>query len=212
LLYKKEDPTYLQNYRPIALANNIYKLFTSTLTSMLSTYGETYQILNESQEGFREERCTTRQIQLIIATLEDAKYTKQDIYILYIDFKNAFGSIDHARLLIVMEDIGYPIDAISLIGNIYTDSTTSFLGTNFGTTQPINIQRGTIQGDTLSPYPFLIFLEPLLRWLQRDQLGYTFRTSENKVSAVAYTDDLATITNTIDNRKKKVTKLERFNT
>jgi hypothetical protein len=179
---------------------------------MLSTYGETYQILNESQEGFREERCTTRQIQLIIATLEDAKYTKQDIYILYIDFKNAFGSIDHARLLIVMEDIGYPIDAISLIGNIYTDSTTSFLGTNFGTTQPINIQRGTIQGDTLSPYPFLIFLEPLLRWLQRDQLGYTFRTSENKVSAVAYTDDLATITNTIDNRKKKVTKLERFNT
>jgi hypothetical protein len=111
-----------------------------------------------------------------------------------------------------MEDIGYPIDAISLIGNIYIDSTTSFLGTNFGTTQPINIQRGTIQGDTLSPYPFLIFLEPLLRWLQRDQLGYTFRTSENKVSAVAYTDDLATITNTIDNRKKKVTKLERFNT
>jgi hypothetical protein len=106
---------------------------------MLSTYGETYQILNESQEGFREERCTTRQIQLIIATLEDAKYTKQDIYILYIDFRNAFGSIDHARLLTIMEDIGYPIDAISLIGNIYTDSTTSFSGTNFGTTQPINI-------------------------------------------------------------------------
>ena len=110
-----------------------------------------------------------------------------------------------------MEDIGYPIDAISLIGNIYTTSTTSLLSTNFGIAQPINIQRGTIQGNTLNLHLFLIFLEPLLRCLQRDQLGYIFRTSENKILVVAYADDLATITDTIDNMKKQTTKLERFN-
>ena len=31
LLYKKGDPSLLTNHRPIALANTIYKLFTSTL-------------------------------------------------------------------------------------------------------------------------------------------------------------------------------------
>ena len=87
LLYKKCDSSQLTNHRPIALANTIYKLYTSTLTSIISTYGERYQILYDSQEGFRTERGTSRQLQLLIATLEDARFTNQDIYILYIDFK-----------------------------------------------------------------------------------------------------------------------------
>ena len=53
LLYKKGDPSQLTNHRPIALANTIYKLYTSTLTSILSAYDERYQILHDSQEGFR---------------------------------------------------------------------------------------------------------------------------------------------------------------
>ena len=164
LLYKKGDPSLLSNRRPIALANTIYKFFTSTLTFILSAYGEKYQILQDSQEGFRAERCTSRQIQTLIAALEDAQFTSQDIYLLYIDFKNAFGSIDHARLLAIMKDLGYPEDAIQIIGNIYSHFNTTFSGEYFGKTKEIPIQRGTIQGDTLSPYLFIIFLEPLLRW------------------------------------------------
>lgn len=37
------------------------------------------------------------------------------IYILYIDFKNVFKSIASVKLLIVMEDIGYQIDAVELV-------------------------------------------------------------------------------------------------
>ena len=128
LLYKKGNPSHLTNHRPIALANTIYKLFTSTLTSILSSYGEKHQILHDSQEGFRAERCTARQLQTLIAALEDARLTNQDIYILYIDFKNAFGSIDHARLLAIMKNLGYPQDAVALVGNIYSQSTTTFIG------------------------------------------------------------------------------------
>ena len=62
-----------------------------------------------------------------------------------------------------MKYLGYPQDAVALVGNIYAQSTTTFTGEHFGKTQPIPIQRGTIQCDTLSPYLFLIFLEPLLR-------------------------------------------------
>jgi hypothetical protein len=64
-----------------------------------------------------------------------------------------------------MEDLGYSLDAIELVGNIYTNSTTIYTGKHVGQTKPIHIQRGTIQGDTLSPYLFIVFFEPLLRWL-----------------------------------------------
>ena len=210
LLYKKGNPSHLTNHRPIALANTIYKFYTSTLTSILSAYGERYQLLHDSQEGFRAERNTSRQIQLLIAALEDARLTNQDIYILYIDFKNAFGSIDHARLLAIMKDLGYPTDSINLIGNIYSQSSTIFTGEHFGKTLPIPIQRGTIQGDTLSPYFFIIFLEPLLRWLQQGNNGYTFGTSKVKISSAAYADDLATIASKIETLQTQLNKIDKY--
>lgn len=108
-----------------------------------------------------------RQIQAIIATLEDAKYTNKDLFLTYIDFKNSFGFIDNPRLLAIMGDLGYPIDAIMLIRNMYSKPSISFRGTHFITNPPIQISHGTIQGDTLSPYLFNVFLEPLLRWLEK---------------------------------------------
>jgi hypothetical protein len=156
LLYKNRHPHHLSNHRPIALANKIYKLFTSTLTGILSAYGEKYQILHDSQEGFRAERCTAIQLQTLVAALEDAKLTNQDIYILYIDFKNAFGSIDHARLLAIMKDLSYPRDAVTLVGNIYSHSTTTFTGEHFGKTQPIPIQRNIKKQILKFGYDFLL--------------------------------------------------------
>ena len=152
------------NHRPIALANTIYKFFTNTITAQLANYGEKHQILQNSQEGFKQERCTSRQLQTLIVALEDSRLIQQDIYLLYIDLKNAFGSIDHTKLLAIMADLGYPQDAINLIGNIYSNSSTRFFGTHFGQTKLVHIQRRTIQEDTLNPYIFIIFLEPLLRW------------------------------------------------
>jgi hypothetical protein len=106
------------------------------------------------------------------------RLTQQDIYLLYIDLKNAFGSIDHARLLAIMADLGFPQDTINLIGNIYSNPSTIFFGSHFGKIKPVHIQRGTIQGDILSPYLFIISLEPLLRWLERGNLGYKLKTSQ----------------------------------
>jgi hypothetical protein len=111
-----------------------------------------------------------------------------------------------------MEDLGYPTDACELIGNIYHNSTTIYIGEHFGKTTPIHIQRGTIQGNTLTPYLFILFLEPLLRWLRRDQNGYTFCTSNLHKSAAAYVDDLTTLTNNIKEIQTQINKIQRFNT
>ena len=87
LLHKKKNPIYIANYRPIALANIIYKSYNNTITSLLTSYGEQHIILYFSQEGFRPQRNTSRQIQTIIVALEDTKLTHKDIYLTYIDLK-----------------------------------------------------------------------------------------------------------------------------
>ena len=137
-------------------------------------------------------------------------YKSRYIYILYIDFKNAFGSIDHARLLAIMKIFGYPSDVIHLIGNIYSQSSTIFYGEHFGKTLLIPIQRGTIQRDILSPYLFIIFLESLLRLLQQGDNGYTFRTSKVQISSATYADDLTTIANKLKSLQAQLNKLDKF--
>ena len=129
---------------------------------------------------------------------------------LYIDFTNAFGSIDHARLLAIMTDLGYFIDAVSLIGNIYSQTYSKYIGPKFDHTRPIPIQRGTIQGDILSPYLFILFLEPLLRWLARDQNDFFFKTLYNTISLAAYTDDLVLISSHITHIQSQFQKIDKF--
>ena len=109
-----------------------------------------------------------------------------------------------------MKDLGYPEDAVKLVGNIYSHSNTIFTGEHFGQTQKIPIQRGTIQRDTLSPYLFIIFLEPLLRWLQNGKHGYTLGTSKVTINSAAYADDLAIITNKLASLQNQLNKLDKY--
>ena len=112
---------------------------------------------------------------IIGAALKDARLTNNDIYLTYIDFRNAFGFIDHAKLLALMKDLGYPQDAVELIGNIYTNSTTSFHGNNFGTTLLLQINKDTIQGDTFSPYLFTQGGHSLFNWCIHMLMTYLSR-------------------------------------
>jgi hypothetical protein len=68
------------------------------------------------------------------------------------------------------------------------------------------IQHGIIQGNTLGPNLFIIFLEPLLRWLKRDEHGYTFKTSKYTISSATWTDDLVLLTSDIKKYNHKLKK------
>jgi hypothetical protein len=109
-----------------------------------------------------------------------------------------------------MTDLGYPNGAIHFIGNIYSQSTTKFTGAHFGETKPIHIQRGTIQGDILSLYFFIIFIEPVLHWFQRGSNGYKFKTSDATINSAAYADDLVALTHTLPSIQNQLYKLDKF--
>ncbi len=105
--------------------------------------------------------------------MSDAKISQQDLYLLYVDFSSAFNTIDHDKLLCIMHDLGFPEDAIEVIAELYTYAMTK-IRLYCAETGPIKIERGTIQGDTLSLLLFLIFIELLLRWLQSGGRGYKY--------------------------------------
>eukprot|EP00798_Chlamydomonas_sp_ICE-L_P006926 gene6926-biopygen13450 len=217
MLYKKGDPTQANHYRPIGLNNTMGKLWTNMVTTVMSKYLDQYQVLSDSQEGFRQNRSTHRQLTHLLHDIEDAAHSKRDLFAAYFDFSSAFNMVDHDKLLQTMYDLGIPVDVIETVKGIYNWATTHmYLNNTQG--KPIQITRGTIQGDTLSPLLFIIFIEPLLRWLQAGGRGYkqgitsTSNTDQDKTGSLGYADDTSVVTNTADNLKVQCLKVQQFST
>ena len=53
---KKGDETKASSYRPIGLANTLYKLWTRLITNTLYEYAEANSILSTTQAGFRKQK------------------------------------------------------------------------------------------------------------------------------------------------------------
>ena len=219
LLYKKGDPTLLDNFRPIGLCDCAFKIWTALLTDMLSDYASICGIFSDSQGGFRKHRRCLHQLMQLTNTIEDSNISKHPLYILYLDFKGAFPSVDHTRLTDVMSLLGLPQDAIKVVQDLYHNTTTSLMLPG-GLTTPIPIQRGTIQGDCLSPLLFLFYIEPLLQWLDQGSDGYPLQcasrhthpsdTPIERSNASAFADDIAIFSDTLRGIKRALQKVQLF--
>jgi hypothetical protein len=79
LLYKKGGPTRLDNYRPITLANALYKLWNTCIVIVATDYIEFRKLLSPNQEGFRVEHSCGRAMTHLGLCVEDAHTHKKDI-------------------------------------------------------------------------------------------------------------------------------------
>ena len=222
LLYKKGDRFQPKNYRPIGLAGAIYKLWTGTVSYVVLHHALRNNMLHTCQEGGIMMRYTTRQVTNLIQAFEDAYHTKQDLFLTKLDFSSAFNMVNHDTLLRVMYDIGIPTDAIEVIKDIYSGHRTS-IALPVGTTSPILVTRGTIQGDPLSPLLFLIYIEPLLRWFHVGGRGYKFgclgesqdeaqrRLQDiHQLAALGFLDDTDIVTQNRNHMEVQLLKVEAF--
>ena len=137
------DPTRLENYRLITLANALYTLWTTCRVILPTEYIESCKIPSLEQEGCRADRSCDRAITHLGLCVVDAHSHKKDIVLYYLDFKGAFPSTDHKHLVRVLEFLGLPADFTRLVSNLYSGATTEFI-TPHGHTAPVGVHRGTL--------------------------------------------------------------------
>ena len=88
LIYKDGDPADATNYRPIALLNTSYKIFTYIINKRLSRFLETNDIFSNMQGGFRQGKTTYTKIWTLAQIIENAKKNKNPLHVCYINIKN----------------------------------------------------------------------------------------------------------------------------
>ena len=115
--------------------------------------------------------------------------------------------------------LGFPTDTIDAVKNLYENATTQVKLPSGVCTGQIPVERGTIQGDTLSPFLFLLYMEPLLQWLHVGGRGYVHtcipKENElqthlaNNISSASFADDLCP-TGNLKNLKVQANKLSLY--
>jgi len=110
--------------------------------------------------------------------LEDAKLFHNKI--LTVVVTSASNTTDHDCMLWIMYDLGFPTGAIDAVKNFYENATTQVKLPSGVCTGQIPVERGTIQGDTLSPFLFLLYMDLLLRWLHVGGRGYVHTCIQRK--------------------------------
>ena len=105
-VYKGEDETLHENYRPISLLPIYKRLFEKLLYRRLIKFIDKNDILYDLQYGFRNKHSTQYAILDIVNTvhsnMDNRKYSRG----IFIDLKKAFDTVNHEILLTKLEHYG----------------------------------------------------------------------------------------------------------
>jgi len=205
-LFKSGDMADMSNYRPVCLQDSVYKVLSAVLTDRLYRITEKYGLLADTQEGFRRLRSTTRQAQSLQWAIEDAAQRKESIYIAYLDFENAFNSIDHEPLWQWLEMIGIP--DVDLLRSLYKDAyyTADF---PYGKTAHVQLTRGKKQGDLISPLLFELTFNIYLLALEVTTKGSVRLFHKPKVGR-GFADDVAIVSSHKSQLQARLDKTAQF--
>ena len=105
-LFKSGDKNVYKNYRPVSLLPQFSKVLEKVFSKRLNSFLEKYELLSNSQYGFRNIRSTSQALLHLIEKLTKSMDNKTITVGVFIDLKKAFDTIDHSLLLNKLEYYG----------------------------------------------------------------------------------------------------------
>ncbi|OWY99771.1 Reverse transcriptase precursor [Phytophthora megakarya] len=180
------------NYRPIALLNTDYKLFTRILANRVSC--TLRDCIHGNQNGFVPGRTIHSTLNLFAAAqcMAQADEDMEDAVTLLLDFQKAYDSLDRTFLVEALRKHGYPEQFVQAVAKLHAGTTARFLA-NGERSRRVSITCGIRQGCPLAPLLFILALDPLYRQidLHPDISGVVLHSTggHKELRVVGFADD-----------------------
>ncbi len=212
VLLHKGGKRDLSNYRPITLTPTISKLFHSIVAAWLEpALTSTGVIPTTIQKGFINGVAGAVEHDLVLdETLMEAKQAKKKLFMVLVDLKNAFGSVPHGRITWALERFGAPQWVQKYVANLYGDMKTKMTCKSWAT-EYLQVSRGVLQGDTLSPLLFLLVMQVGLNGLTASCPGHGYTSGRDQQPPQflkCFADDLTVITQDVPKLQSALHKFE----
>ena len=196
-IYKKGDPEKVDNYRGVSLLSAISKCYTTILNSRLYTWLEDNNLISECQAGFRKNYSTVDQIFTLYAVIQNSLSKKgRKLYVAFVDFRKAFDSIHHDKLLQCIKDQGIQGKFFASLRAMYM-SLLSCIRVNSELTSMFETPVGVRQGCVLSPTLFSMFINQLANHMnEKGKHGVQILPNIMELFILLFADDVALISTT----------------
>lgn len=210
LLHKKGDINNPENYRGISLINSLTKIFTTIICNRITQWCEDNAKLPESQSGFRRGRSCADNIFVLNALVGTfLGFKKQKLYCAFIDFRKAFDSVSHNILWKKLFTLGLSTKIIRICSKFYSNASLTVQSNNL-ISESIAIQRGVLQGDSLSPLLFSLFMADFDDFISNQDVTGVNIDHLHSIPCLFYADDLVLFANTPYSLQKALDALEKY--
>ena len=187
-IFKKGDPSVLDNYRGIAVGSVIGKLFSLVLHSRLDAWAEACGKRADGQAGFRDGKCTNNHV-FVLKHLVDRCRGSERLYACFIDFRKAYDLVRRDLLLQCVADMGVRDNFLSCLASMYW-STPMVVKNGPDRGPSVDSSIGVKQGDPLSPLLFGLFIDRVEAWLQERAPQCGVPLMGELLRVLLYADDL----------------------
>ncbi|KAK9990873.1 hypothetical protein SO802_025858 [Lithocarpus litseifolius] len=194
LIPKCQSPASLNNYRPISLCNTVYKMVTKIIVGRLRPFLD--KLISPIQAAFVPGR---RGLDNVVIAQElihsiDLKKGNNSFMAIQVDLAKAYDRLEWNFIHKVLRAFHFPDGLISLIMSYISSSSLSILF-NGGKLDKFQPTRGIHQGDSLSPYIFLLcmkFLGYLIdkECMEKNWIPMKASRTNVEISHLFFADDL----------------------
>ena len=171
-IFKNNDSSSVTNYRPISLTCTCCKVMESVIHDQLMTYLHDHNLLSKAQHGFLTRKSTGTNLLSCLHDWQFSLKNKRSIDIIYIDFKKAFDSLVHSKIIAKLSAYGIGYELLSWIQAFLTGRTQRVIIDN-ALSSYIDVSSGVVQGSVLGPLIFLLFIEDIVDCLVSDDVDPT---------------------------------------
>jgi hypothetical protein len=148
------------NYRPVSLTSQVGKVLEKLIKEVVVDYLEKYELIGRSQHGFRKNKSCLTNLLEFFELISNRLDNREWVDVLYLDFRKAFDTVPHVRLIAKLEAIGIRGQVLKWIKDWLAERKQRVILAG-EVSRWEKVVSGVPQGSVLGPVLFLVYIEDI---------------------------------------------------